>query len=565
VEPDLIGHRSETTPRPRLGAGAPVGSIIELFKEHTAAVLLPELKPGMTERRANGVTFATGGPLGEEAAGAVVIVMEGASHLVEDLQRSATAAGAALLLLGGGLRPGPSADGGPLEGLEPSAASIATVWLHRHADLAEVVALCRAATAGGVAETTVGIPLGDIFALVNSMAALAGGAVSIADTVGRILGYSTLPNQQIDEMRRKTTLKLHEEVSPQKDTDFADLYANGRAVIFPKRSAANFPRAGIAVRSAGEILGTIWVILEPDTRKDTVIDILESMEPIVAQHLMSVRLFGRREIERTTDLVRSVINDPENAVAAARLLGLGMRRRRVLARFRFLDSRLGATIRDLHRLHHTIETHARISFPHSVAALIDTDVVVIIELEERQSLEEAAAFSRRIATYQQQSGNVLMIVGVSDVAADLAGLRTANLQALDTLVAMERTRRTETQREEKIRSPDSSTVVGLFSNWRALIGVSHVVEALRHTHIWPDDRTQRILAYDAEHDTAFAETLLAFFRSRENVSDTATKLHTHHNTIRYRLSRTEQLFDLDMNDPQQRLWLWLRLEAEKLS
>jgi DNA-binding PucR family transcriptional regulator len=39
------------------------------------------------------------------------------------------------------------------------------------------------------------------------------------------------------------------------------------------------------------------------------------------------------------------------------------------------------------------------------------------------------------------------------------------------------------------------------------------------------------------------------------------KLHAHHNTIRYRLSRAEQLFELDMNDPQQRLWLWLRLEA----
>jgi sugar diacid utilization regulator len=541
-----------------------VGSIIELLKEHTAAVRLQAPTPGLPEPRANGVTFATGEPLGAEAAGAVIIAVGEASQTIDDLQRSAAAAGAALLLLGAGSHPEESESGEALEGAEPGAAGIATVWLHSNADWAEVIALCRAATAGGVAETTVGIPLGDIFALVNSMAALAGGAVSIADTVGRILGYSTLPNQPIDERRRETTLRLQEVDPPQQDTDFADVCASGRAVLFPARSAVNFPRAGIAVRSAGEILGTVWVILDPNTNKETVIDVLESMEPIVAQHLMSARLFGRREIERTTDLVRSVINDPENAVAAARLLGLGLRHRRVLARFRFLDARLGATIRDLHRLHHTIETHVRMSFPNSVTALVDTDVVVIIELEEHQPLEEAAGFSRRIATYQQQSGNAVMIVGVSDVAADLAGLLTANLQALDTLLAMERTRRTATESEARTGSRESTAAVGLFPDWRALVAVSHVVEALRHTHIWPDDRTQRIFAYDAEHDTTFAETLLVFFRCRENVSDTAAKLHAHHNTIRYRLSRAEQLFELDMNDPQQRLWLWLRLEAEEL-
>jgi DNA-binding PucR family transcriptional regulator len=45
----------------------------------------------------------------------------------------------------------------------------------------------------------------------------------------------------------------------------------------------------------------------------------------------------------------------------------------------------------------------------------------------------------------------------------------------------------------------------------------------------------------------------------------AARLHVHNNTVRYRLGRLSKDFDLDLDDPQQRLWLWLRLTTMDLA
>jgi DNA-binding PucR family transcriptional regulator len=45
----------------------------------------------------------------------------------------------------------------------------------------------------------------------------------------------------------------------------------------------------------------------------------------------------------------------------------------------------------------------------------------------------------------------------------------------------------------------------------------------------------------------------------------AARLHVHNNTVRYRVGRLAKDFDLDLEDPQQRLWLWLRLTTMDLA
>ena len=44
----------------------------------------------------------------------------------------------------------------------------------------------------------------------------------------------------------------------------------------------------------------------------------------------------------------------------------------------------------------------------------------------------------------------------------------------------------------------------------------------------------------------------------------AGRLHVHNNTVRYRVARLAKNFDLDLDDPQKRLWLWLRLTTMDL-
>lgn len=343
---------------------------------------------------------------------------------------------------------------------------------------------------------------------------------------------------------------------PDKDSDFAVVYSSGKALMMPAPAAHSYDRVVIAVRNRGEVLGTIWVILPPGGSAESIAEVLETMEPMVSQHLLRTRFFGRRQIERTTDLVRSLVYDSDNVVVATRYLGLSLHHQRVVVRFRFPHSQIASQVRDLHRLHHSVETHAQLSFPRAVVALIDTDIVAILEVTGDDAVEHVVQFGHRIVDYQRQAGAVPFISGVGGATVELSGLGLSNLQALDTLAAI----------ETSMEQPEAHRIrptVGTFSEWRSDIGLSYIADSIRSGHLWAHDQAQVVLDYDADNETAYAETLLTFFRSRENVAATAKRLHTHHNTIRYRLGRVEPLFGITLDDSSQRLWLWMRLEAEK--
>jgi hypothetical protein len=63
----------------------------------------------------------------------------------------------------------------------------------------------------------------------------------------------------------------------------------------------------------------------------------------------------------------------------------------------------------------------------------------------------------------------------------------------------------------------------------------------------------------------YLDTLRAYLASNGNISTMAERLHVHNNTVRYRVARLTKDFDLDLDDPQKRLWLWLRLTTMDLT
>lgn len=60
------------------------------------------------------------------------------------------------------------------------------------------------------------------------------------------------------------------------------------------------------------------------------------------------------------------------------------------------------------------------------------------------------------------------------------------------------------------------------------------------------------------------DTLRAYFAANGSISSMATRRHVHNNTVRYRLARLTKDFGVDLQDPQLRLWLWLRLTVMDL-
>jgi purine catabolism regulator len=73
-----------------------------------------------------------------------------------------------------------------------------------------------------------------------------------------------------------------------------------------------------------------------------------------------------------------------------------------------------------------------------------------------------------------------------------------------------------------------------------------------------------LITHDEEHNGELVETLEGFFACHGNLSQTASRLHIHRNTLSYRLERIAAITRLDLNDPDARFSLQLALKLRPI-
>jgi DNA-binding PucR family transcriptional regulator len=76
-----------------------------------------------------------------------------------------------------------------------------------------------------------------------------------------------------------------------------------------------------------------------------------------------------------------------------------------------------------------------------------------------------------------------------------------------------------------------------------------------------DPAVTRLVAYDAEHRTDLARSVLAWLDALGDVGAAATALGVHPNTLRYRLRRAVDVGGLVLDEPRARLMHHLELLA----
>lgn len=82
---------------------------------------------------------------------------------------------------------------------------------------------------------------------------------------------------------------------------------------------------------------------------------------------------------------------------------------------------------------------------------------------------------------------------------------------------------------------------------------------------YENERLARLKQYDAENQTAMTETLETYLDAAGKVNITANRLHIHINTLSYRLKRIEEIMQVDLEDMNQRVALYLELKLDKLN
>ena len=442
------------------------------------------------------------------------------------------------------------------------------------ADWTRLVALARASVMGAAADSVAGVRLGDLYAFANAAASITNGAASIVDPLGRILGYSTLPGQPIDELRRITTLTLEETTPPAFDQDFKIVYAAPGAVLVPAPEDG-MARLALAVRAGGELLGSIWIIDPGEENRAAALNALDRMAPLAGLHMLHARSasdFGER---RNADLIRTLMDDTPHAAFAAAQLGLDTANGLAVAAFSIVRPETGSleSVRDIHRLLHLVTTVCNVQFGTGHSALLGSVVYALLPGGKGNSpravhgriIQEIQAYSHTISSYPV----IATVGGIADGIEDLPRSRSEAVQTLNHLLNLHtrsgKGRGAGNSRSGNARASGNPPGVALYEDFQIPLNLIKVGAFIEENGLDGTDEIARIQARDAEQQTDYLDTLRAYLASNGNISAMAAQLHVHNNTVRYRVTRLAEDFNLDLADPQKRLWLWLRLTTRDLA
>jgi len=114
---------------------------------------------------------------------------------------------------------------------------------------------------------------------------------------------------------------------------------------------------------------------------------------------------------------------------------------------------------------------------------------------------------------------------------------------------------------EALRHPGSSQRIASLSEVSTLVTLNAVSEFFARRPDLAQGGVAEIRDYDLLNGTAYAETLASFLNHFGNIRTAAQALSLHPNSFRYRLRRITDLFNLQLDDPNERLVLALQLHC----
>lgn len=374
----------------------------------------------------------------------------------------------------------------------------------------------------------------DLFAMADALATAIGGAVAIEDVERRILAFSTVPGQPIDDVRRQGILGRRVPEHVERDQWYDRLWRSHEPVHF-EAGPESSPRLALCLRSDGERVGSVWVVgdrrtLQPDSETTLV-----GSAPAVAAAVLLATGTSSRTREQRARLLARVLDEPAgpdlDPLLPAVVVGISC------PSGTELDDLVRARLGDLLSL----QSQRREST--GLAGEVGGAVLALVAWTAEDRLETA------IGSLLRRTGAESLSAAVSEPVSPGSDLREAHDQVCSLLSLPPRP-----------GDPD----VRFAAQNRPLVQLVRLGEALDARTGLSNGDAQAIVAHDSAHGTAYADSLLAWFDAHGDVARAAAQLHVHANTLRYRWNRCVQLFELDLDDGDTRLLLHLELRLRAL-
>ena len=386
-----------------------------------------------------------------------------------------------------------------------------------------------------------GVTPGDeLFAVANAVAAAVGGSVAIEDLAHHVLAYSTVPGQRIDELRRRGILDRQVPAGPDDPDQYRKVLASNGVVRFPG-SGDELPRMATAIRAGSMAIGTLWAIegaLPPDAVAERSV-----ADGARLAALALLRRHSSDDLERLqrAELLRGLLDGRLTPATAWLRLGLPASDRSVL---------LGVTVSWTDQpaaLLSEIDRHARRAclavLPRGVVTVTDRAVYVLATGKEPD--RSALRFAEHLLALLGGADIGEVHVAMAALAGSPADLRSRRAE-VDQILAMATT------------FGGMPRIVRL-ADVRSHILLTHFSELLGEHPELAHPGITRLVELDAENQTDMAASVLAWIQANGDYRAAAEVMSVHPNTIRYRLRRVEKLTGVHLDDPNDRLVVWLQL------
>jgi hypothetical protein len=378
----------------------------------------------------------------------------------------------------------------------------------------------------------------DLFALANAVAAMVGGAVAIEDPRRRVLAYSSLPDQPIDEARTQGILGRQVPDLAGNDSLYRALQRAPGVVRFPA-SGAVLPRMAVAVRSGAELLGSLWVVEGQPLGAEAEQALLDASR-LAAVHLLRARAGNDVERRARGELLRGLLDGRSAPDLVAARLGIDP-----LATVTVLGFALPDEAAD------ELEADALADLAHVQCSAVSPNASVLVQARTLYVLLPVAGLPRQRLL---QLGAAVVERTRTARHLELTGAVGATVPGLSQVMRS----RADVDAVLRLVEPGSVAAIEDLLPQVVLLDLRAHLAASPHLRL---PELEALLAHDAEHGTPYAQSVRAYLAANADVPLAAEAVSVHANTFRYRMRRVRELFGLDLEDPDVRLVTWLQLRT----
>lgn len=386
----------------------------------------------------------------------------------------------------------------------------------------------------------------DLFGIADTAASIAGGPVTVEDSLHRIIAYSA-DQSDTDQLRIQTL--LHRRTPAQvidrlrESGTLRTLLAGRDPVLLRDIAPGACPRLVVPIRSDVEVLGLMWAALPADAAAldaDSLAGFVRCAAR-VATHL--VQLDGvlgrvrRVEVEHLARLLHS--GDESEFSGQPQLLPDGVHWVVAAALDLPPDRRTHAKSRVVHLLD-------RAKLTGDVQLIVgDLNDLLYTIVSARRA--DSAVTDRILGLFAEVPG---VSIGLSSPAMGRRELPQARVQAERALSVA---RHTHTRQ-------NSATFEDVWPT-AALLRLATTPIA---TEIIGSGPVRRLQALDHENGTEYVTTLREYLLAGADTREAAARLNVHVNTVRYRLGKLRDECPVDLEDPLARLVITMQLTLLKL-